>query len=118
MADGNVMGRAEREAYWRRVIEACEASGQSMKAYCQEAGLSYSNCQWWKSELKRRDRKGAVVPMFAEVHPISVVAESAGAIEVALAQDRVVRVRPGFDAGTLAAVVRVLEGLGVPEARC
>lgn len=111
MADVNVMGRGEREAYWRGVIDACEASGQSMTAYCREAGLSYSNCQWWKSELKRRDRKQAVRPIFAEVHPVSVVAEATVAIEVALAQDRVVRVRPGFDAGTLAAVVRVLEGL-------
>lgn len=119
MADGNVMSRGEREAYWRGVIEACEASGQSMKAYCRASGLSYSNCQWWKSELKRRDRKRGMVPVFAEVRRVSLVAESAtAAIEVGLAQDRVVRVRPGFDAGTLAAVVRVLEGMGVPEARC
>lgn len=112
MADGKGMGRSKREAYWRGVIEGCAASGKSMKAYCGEAGLSYANCRWWKSELKRRDRKRAVMPVFAEVRRVSLMSESATAIEVALAQDRVVRVRPGFDAGTLAAVLRVVEGLG------
>jgi hypothetical protein len=83
-----------------------------MKAYCQETGLSYANFQWWKSELKRRNRTRAVVPMFAELRGVSLLAESsAPTIEVALRQGRVVRVHPGFDAGTLAAVVQALEGL-------
>ena len=113
MADGTGMSRGEREAYWREVLGACEASGKSMVAYCREVGLSYANCQWWKSELKRRDRKRSLAPVFAEVRPVALAAESgAPAIEIAVSGNRVVRVRPGFDAGTLAGVVRVLEALG------
>ena len=112
MANGSRMSRGEREAYWRGVIQSWESSGKSMKGYCLEAGLSYPSFQWWKSELRRRDRKRAVVPVFAEVCMASCLPAPASAgVEVALAHERVVRVHPGFDAGTLAAVVRVLEGL-------
>ena len=111
MADGSGISRAEREAYWREVQAGHEGSGQTLKAYCAERGVSYANCQWWKSELKRRDRKRSAAPVFAEVRPVPLAELAASAIEIAVSGDRVVRVRPGFDAGTLAGVVRVLETL-------
>lgn len=112
MASESGMSRGEREAYWRGVIQSWESSGKSMKGYCLEAGLPYPNFQWWKQELRRRDRQRAVVPVFAEVGtPSCLPASASPGIEVALGHERVVRVQPGFDAGTLAAVVRVLEGL-------
>ena len=111
MADEMGMGREAREAYWQGVIGACAASGKTMKAYCAEAGLSYAKLQWWKSELKRRERRRSVVPVFAEVRRVTLAESTPPAIEVGLGPGRVVRVHPGFDAGTLAAVVQVLEGL-------
>ena len=109
-------GRFGRAAYWREQIALCEASGRSIAGYCREAGLSASTYYWWKGELKRRDgvvRCGpvGVASLFAEV----AVAQPASApelpLEVVLAGERVIRVPRGFDAGTLAEVVRVLEGL-------
>jgi hypothetical protein len=105
--------RAGREAYWRKQIAACEASGKPIAGYCRDAGLSASKYHWWKAELKRRDAERGKAVLFAEVKAAegAPLAWSSG-IEVVLAGERVVRVARGFDGATLAAVVRVLEGLG------
>ena len=112
MAFTDGMSGAEREAYWRERIAACAASGMSAVRYCREAGIPLANYRWWKGELKRRSALAVLPALFAEVRPVSrhclAVTPS---IEVALAGDRAVRVPEGFDATTLARVVRVLEGL-------
>jgi hypothetical protein len=110
----NVVGivRERREAYWRKQIEVCESSGLSIARYCREQGISAAQYHWWKSELKRRAATRSVA-LFTEVRPVPrVEAVVTSTIEVALSGERVVRVRPGFDAATLAGVVQVLEGLG------
>ena len=104
------------EVYWREQIAACEASGMSIAAYCEAHGLRASRYYWWKSELRRRGVAGGGFPRFAEVVVTSDGPAPSADIEITLVGDRVVRVRPGFDGATLAAVVRVLEGLGEPEA--
>jgi hypothetical protein len=119
MAGVNGLCRVEREAYWREVLAGYADSGQTLKAYCERAGLPYAKCQWWKSELKRRDRRRPVVPVFAEVHSPAVAPDSGvPAIEIAVRGNRLIRVSPGFDASTLAAVVRVLEGVPPQGAAC
>ena len=102
--------KAIREQCWRDRIAACEATGKSIAQWCRDEDISLAQYHWWKGELKRRERAGAVRPVFAEVRPSPVWVMGSSAIEVALAGERVVRVHPGFDAGTLSAVVRVLEG--------
>ncbi len=102
--------KAIREQCWRERIAACEATGKSIAQWCRDEGISAWQYHWWKGELKRRERSGAVTPVFAELRPASVALMESSAIEVALAGDRLVRVHPGFDAGTLSAVIRVLEG--------
>ena len=100
-----------RESYWRRRIAACESSGKSIVQYCRDAGVPVSTYSWWKGELKRRDGAQGSAASFAEVH-VALPADPAPALlEVALGEDRRVRVWPGFDAETLAQVVRVLEGV-------
>lgn len=109
----NVVGNTweRREDYWLEQIAACELSGLSIARYCREQGISAAQYYWWKSELKRRAARRPV-PLFAEVRPARVEAVVPSAIEVSLSGERVVRVHPGFDAATLAGVVRLLEGLG------
>lgn len=45
------MSRADREAFWGEHIEAWQASGQSQRAYCRAAGISYHSFQ---TALRRR----------------------------------------------------------------
>lgn len=123
-------GRLNRGGFWRGHITRCESLGVSIAAYCRERELCAASYHWWKRTLKKRDARvaaasGGMSPMpavtnaplpFAEVTVVGPGAAPAGeenaAIEVTLAGGRRVGVRPGFDAATLAQVLRVVEGLG------
>jgi hypothetical protein len=111
MADTDGMNRAERESYWRERIAACAASGMSAVRYCRGADIAVGRFHRWKGELRRRNAAAVLPALFAEVRSVprsGMVPPPC--VEVALAGDRTVRVPAGFDAATLARVVRVLEG--------
>jgi hypothetical protein len=44
----------ERQRYWRDHLAACEASGQTTKAYAKAHGLSISMMYSWRRKLVRR----------------------------------------------------------------
>lgn len=45
----------EREARWRRHVEAWRAGGGNQAEYCRQHGLTPADFSWWKHELVRRD---------------------------------------------------------------
>jgi hypothetical protein len=104
-------GRARderKERQWRRRIEQWRTSGLSVRAFCAQHGLTQASFYAWRRVLERR---AAEQPAFV---PVQVVADAlptqASALEVVLADSRVVRVAPGFDAATLRQLLAVLEG--------
>jgi hypothetical protein len=104
-----------RESYWRRQVAACEASGLTIAHFCKRQGLSVGQYYWWRRALKQRRKPVSGALSFAEVTPVQLEASVSALLEVALANGRRIGVWPGFDAQTLSAVVRVLEGVS-PEA--
>mgnify|MGYP000889823862 FL=1 len=99
--------RASRVAFWHEHLLRCDASGQSIAAYCRANGLSTPSFHWWKRKLKPSCTPPA---LFAEVTcALAPSGDGAAAVEILLASGRVARVRPGFDAETLARVLAVLE---------
>jgi hypothetical protein len=133
------MARGQRdrtkERLWRRRVAAWRRSGQSVRAYCESAGVSEPSFYAWRRVLVERAalvRAGAahgadhVVPGQAKVIgvpskgaaispfvPVRLVEDGAAtaAVEVVLRGGRVVRVAAGFAATTLRAVVAVMEDL-------
>ena len=107
MANGRA--RDERkERQWRRWIGEWQASGLSVRAFCQRRGLTVASFYSWRRVLQRRAaEKDAFVP-------VQVVADAVptqtSALEVILTDGRAVRVAPGFDAATLRQLLSVLEG--------
>ena len=104
-------GRARderKERQWRRRIDQWRVSGLSVRAFCAQHGLAQASFYAWRRVLKRR---AAEQPAFV---PVQVVADAlptqTTALEVVLADGRVVRVAPGFDAATLRQLLAVLEG--------
>jgi len=104
-------GRArdeEKERRWRCWVGEWQASGLSLRAFCQRRGLTIASFYAWRRVLQRRAaEKAAFVP-------VQVVADAvptqASALEVVLADGRAVRVAPGFDVATLRQLLAVLEG--------
>lgn len=41
----------EREAHWRRHVDAWQASGTTQKAYCEQHGLSSPSLSYWRLRL-------------------------------------------------------------------
>ena len=112
MARGRERDR-RKERYWRRVLRQWLRSGQGVRAYCWEHGLSEACFFAWRRTIEERDQ-GAErprpgprpgLPRFVSV----TVTASASPLEVVLADGRVVRVPAGFDAATLRQLLAVLE---------
>jgi transposase len=104
-------GRARderKERLWRRWIDQWRASGLSVRAFCARHGLTTASFYNWRRVLERRAADQVV---FAPVQVVAdAVSPQASALEVVLAEGRVVRVAPGFDAATLRLLLAVLEG--------
>jgi len=41
------------ERYWRKVVRGQQQSGQSVRVYCRDAGISEATFYWWLRELAR-----------------------------------------------------------------
>ena len=117
-----------KEQFWRQMFARWRASGLSIAAFCEEAGLSQENFYRWRRVLRKRTSQSdqqrlpqavdettekAVtaiarpLPLFVPLTVESIVA--AAVLEVVVRGGRVIRVPAGFDAPTLAQVLAVLE---------
>lgn len=115
-------GRGQRdrgkEGLWRRVLRQWRRSGQAVRDYCVEHGLSEPSFYAWRRQLARRDEEAAAKPRFVPVHvqaDVDVVATATDiaaappTIDVVLANGRRLRVPPGFDPATLRQLLAVLD---------
>jgi transposase len=93
-----------KEQQWRRWIARWQTSGLSVAAFCARHDLATASFYAWRRTLQRRDAPPApFVPVQLVDDPTP-----AGPLEVVLADGRVVRVPPGFDAATLRRLLAVL----------
>ena len=89
-------GRARderKERRWRRWISQWQASGLSVRDFCARHGLATASFYHWRRVLERRATER---PAFV---PVQIVADppppQASALELVLADGRIVRVAPG-----------------------
>jgi hypothetical protein len=103
---------SSKEAAWRQHLARWQGSGQSVRGYCRQQGLSQANFYRWRRVLSQRDParcgNGSAEPHFIPVHLERSCRESV--LEVLLACGARVAIRRGFDAATLAQLLDVLEG--------
>ena len=102
--------RESKERFWRRVLRQWRGSGLSVRAFCEEQGLSEPSFYAWRRALAERD--AAAVP-FVSVRvtpePTTTSDSSAGALELVVGANRRLRIGPGFDALTLTRLLALLE---------
>lgn len=115
---------AQREQHWRKLLRRCNESGLKRTEFCRREGLKDTTLSWWARELRERDqarrkRTARKAPSTRTVGaeafvPVRVIdatpREAASAVEVVTREGHVIRLRPGFDAGTLRRVIAALEG--------
>jgi hypothetical protein len=106
-------GRARdewKERQWRRRIGEWQASGLTVRAFCERRGLTVASFYAWRRVLQQRAacEKAAFVPVRVLA---DAVPDRASALEVVLADGRTVGVAPGLDAAATA-------GQGIPLEFC
>jgi transposase-like protein len=112
----------QKEQDWRERVRRWQQSGESVRAFCRREGLQESAFFAWRRELARRQEerptmkhpaKAAMPVKPIRFVPLEVSTKNTvgdfGGVEILWGEGCVVRVRPGFDRHTLAAVLTVLE---------
>jgi hypothetical protein len=93
---------------WIERLKRCERSGLDPAEFARREGLKPERLSWWRWKLRCSEPSPPPEPRFL---PVRVVASSpppeAVPIEIALANGRIVRVRPGFDPTMLERVLAI-----------
>jgi hypothetical protein len=113
-----------KERCWRRLFRLWRRSGLTGRDFCAKHGLSEPSFYAWRREIGRRDQEaasrpkakracvhakhGGSGPAFVQMR-IDGAASARAAVEVVVANGRILRVGPGFDADVLRQVLRLLE---------
>jgi len=113
-----------KERFWRDVIQRWQRwqqSGQTIRAFCQEHGLSEPSFHAWRRTIAERDQQASRTPPPLDGRPDDLPAfvplrvasapipPTTSALEVVVGPGRVIRVSPGFDAATLRHLLAALE---------
>jgi transposase len=107
-----------KERRWLDLIRGWQGSRLSVRAFCRRHRLNEPTFYAWRRVLRERglidvERSGAAVPTattpaFVEVAVDASASVPAG-IDLVLAEGRLLRIRPGFDADLLRQLLGVLE---------
>lgn len=97
-----------RERLWRKRLARWEATGLTVRDFCQQEGVTPTAFAHWRKEIAARDarRAEAAEPLFV---PVRITPPPAATLDVVLRGGSVVRVPPGFDPVHLRAVMAALE---------
>lgn len=114
-----------REQFWRGMVQRHRTSGKSVRAFCEEQGLSEPSFYGWRSELARRDLQAARTKIAGRrassaLLPVQIVGAAslaasgetslaAACIEIVLRDNLRLRIGPAFQAEALARLLDVLE---------
>jgi transposase len=108
----NKQRSSSKERFWRRMLRRCRSSGLSVRAFCEEQGLSEPSFYAWRRTLTERDAAAirfVPVQVTPPPQPITTAEGSAGAVELVLGAGRRLRIGPGFDGPTLTRLLALLE---------
>jgi transposase-like protein len=112
-------GVTPAEERYRRMVDECARSGDTVAAVAARHGVAAGTFRWWRAELKRRDRirAGATPSRGAALLPVRVttpwpsrVPAASAVFEVALSGGRrVLRIPTGFDPADVRVLVEAVE---------
>jgi len=104
----------EKENFWRRILQRQAASGQDIRAFCRQQGLSESSFHFWRHCIAQRDRQSVrrpappQPPSFVELRPQPPLVKVADTPLELLAGNRRLLIRPGCDRALLRDVLDAL----------
>ena len=97
----------QREEFWREQVERYEASGLSVRRFCQESGLSEASFYAWRRTLRLRAREAQAAFVPVVVAPPSL--PMSGSLTVELCGGRKLHLPETMPTERVVALVRGLE---------
>ena len=111
-----------KAARWLELLRVWQQSGLSIRVFCRRRRLSEPCFYAWRRLLRQRGLFGegpqepalsqpfskATTPAFVKI-AVEATAAAQSTIELVVADKRVLRVRPGFDADLLRQLLHILE---------
>jgi hypothetical protein len=102
----------DKTTIWRERIQACLASGVTIKKWCRDNDIVYPTYKYWQAKLGFRRTPFQRQPTlnrgsFAELTD-APCSELAG-VEIAVGE-KTIRLRKGFDENSLRSCLRILGG--------
>jgi transposase-like protein len=102
---------ASKQSCWLDFVQRWQRSTLTVREFCQRHQLSEPSFYSWRRVLRERglidEHAQPATPAFVKL-ALDAEKMSASAVDVVLGE-RVLRVRPGFDASMLLELVRLLE---------
>jgi hypothetical protein len=99
-----------KEKYWRGLLRQWRRSGLTAREFCGQRAISQPSFYAWRRQIALRDQQAttpqATTPMFVK---LAVEAETPFAIEIVLADGRLLRVHSGCNTELLHQVLRLME---------
>jgi hypothetical protein len=103
----------ERERFWRRTFSAWQASGQSIREYCERHDVTETSFHYWRRELRQRDAHVPARRATPAFVPVRVIPATTVAVKIRCPSGHVVTLSAGD-----ASVLRGLFAALAPEAPC
>jgi len=101
----------QRREYWQSHIDACQESGMTRTAYCEQKGLNLKTFAYWKHRLKKSINTVKLIQVSSK-HGIAMQGHNTSATLKLIVNDRfAVEVSEGFNPTTLVQVVEVVRSL-------
>lgn len=107
-----VMSKQECLENWTARIMACRSSGMTVRAWCQENGLSEKTYYYWQRRLFQtlsEQQQSIRQPAFAEITPTPNVRPSSGLAVTVRTSGVEAEIYNGADAATVETVLRILK---------
>jgi transposase-like protein len=103
----------ERERLWRRTVSAWQASGQTIREYCERHDVAETSFHYWRRELRQRDAQVPTLSATPAFIPVRVIPSTTFAVKIRCPSGHVVT----LSAGDVSVLRGVFEALA-PEAPC
>lgn len=108
-----VMSKQERLENWTARIMACRSSGMTVRAWCQENGLSEKTYYYWQRRLFQalagQQQQTIQQPAFAEITPAPNGRPSGGVAVTVRISGVEADIHNGADADAVETVLRILK---------
>jgi len=99
----------------KTIVETWKSSGETLRAFANRTGVSYSKLIYWKVKIFPAEGKPRAkrkpLPTLVPVHITPMVNKTesvAASLEVIISNGLRLRVHPGFDAGETSRLIEIL----------